>query len=662
MIPGPPVDISHPQSSFRLPDHPMPNLVVQPADVISSETQEEWRPILKPLEPPLESFRLLVAASGRSSVHPSKPILASPRGPNVQFWDMRNGSLIETYRIDPSAKDTLFTSAKYSPDGQTIAFGSPYGPMKLMRLSDKSLVSIPTDRSFSADRIAFHPNGQRFVAVGERTPKGRTIPNAYWVDLQSGQSHLFVPDEAKVVDVAVDDAGQFIGIAETNAIAIYNTATQEQQIRFPLAVEPTCLVASPDGNWIVGLADGTVRTWSAQTGEFVEEEIFDTGPGRVIDIDRFDKTNRFCILTGEETVILWDRETSTTRFVGYHPTAHCAIAIPGEEGVVTVGVRNGSRIWPMPDPNATSEPNVEAQLTWSLVTISANGSKIAAVGKYVHVWNVSDGKCLTAFKPKTRWVKDVHLSPDGSLIALVGHGLKAEVWSVTEHRLLDDYFDPNGESRWPSNIQRRSRCVRFSEDGQQLMVAEQDALRIYDVQSRQRVVELATVAPKFGTVRISMLQAMDTDRHTGRIALAHTGRVVIWDPEDDRVLKTVNSRGAIDTEHPGVFFSEDGSRIAICHLYRVAVYNIDSGKLLDELSSHWVHGRLGDGWLVSNRGGEVSQWSAATDYVPRYERKRRRPTLTPVMNVQGQLRDVAFGGEGNIVLIDQRDRPLVYSK
>ncbi|QDV47104.1 hypothetical protein Enr13x_70130 [Stieleria neptunia] len=650
-----------------LPDRPKPDLVVPSMEVSQSGGQQNWRLNLQAPGAELKAFRLLLAARGRSSVHPNKPILASPRGRNVQLWDMETATLMETRRIDPSADDTFFTSATYSPDGQLLAFGSPYGPMKLLRIADDSLVPIPTDRSINADRIAFHPDGQRFVAVGERTPEGRNIPNAHWIDLRSEQSHPLVSDDVKVVDANVSDDGAFIAIAETQAISIYETSSLQQRVRFPLTEQPTLVAPSPDGDWILGLTDGTVRTWSAQTGQFVENRNLQTGPRRVIALDRFDDSNRFCVLTGEEEILIWDRDTGSTRVIGHHETAHGISALDGQKGVVTVGFNNGTRLWHLPSQDAIAsrpgpESSADSVLAWSLVTASSDGSRIAAVGQYVHVWNVSDGKCITAFEPGTRSIHDVHLSPDGSLIALVGQGLTTEVWSVNDGRPLAHYADPAGKSRWPTNIDRRSRCVRFSEDGRQLLVAEQDALRIYDVRSRERVVELAEVAPRTGTVRISMIQAIDIDERSGRIALAQTNRIVIWDPEDERALKTVQTRGSLDSEHPGVFFSADGKRIVAGHFSRVVVYDVDSGRVIDELRSHWVHGRVGDDWLVSDRGGQLSRWSPATEFVPAYERKQRGENLNPLMKVRGQLKDIALTGDRQMVLIDQDEKPLLYRR
>ncbi|WP_182868785.1 WD40 repeat domain-containing protein [Rhodopirellula sp. JC639] len=649
------------------PDLPSPDLVAPAIELSQTDGQSNLRLVLHMAGAPRESFQLLVGAAGRSSVHTEKPILASPRGRNVQFWDLETGSLIDTRRIDPTADHTFFTSASYSPDGQLIALGSPYGPMRLLRPDDDSLVPIPTDRSINADRIAFHPDGQRFVAVGERTPEGRNIPNAHWVDLGNEQVHQLVPDDVTVVDANISDDGASIAIAGMEALSIYDTPSLERRVRFPLAEQPTFVTPSPDGNWILGLSNGNVRIWSEATAGFVAEGNLDTGHRPVIAIDRFDDSNRYCVLTGEEEILIWDRDTGSTRVIGHHDTAHHVRALAGQQGVITVGYNNGTRIWPLPSVEATAPQSADAtaddeMLAWSRGAVSSDGSTIAAVGKYVHVWNASDGKCLATFEPKTRWIHDVHLSPDGSLIALVGQGLTTEVWSVTEGRPFADYADPTGESRWPANIDRHSRCVRFSDDGQRLLVAEQDALRIYDVQSRERVIELAEVARQTGTVRISMIQAMDVHEQSGRIALAQTGRVVIWDPENERVLKTVQTRGSVDSEHPGVFFSKDGKRIAVGHLYRLAVYDIDSGRVVDELRSHWVHGRWGDDWLVSDRAGQLSRWSSATEPGAAYERGRRSPNLEPLMKTHGQLKSIALTDDGLMVIVDQGESPLVYRK
>lgn len=648
------------------PDLPRPDLVMASGETQATENAGEWQLVMHAPGTETESFRLLVGVGGRVGIDSAQSILASPSGSNVQFWDLEQDSLIETRRINPEDNNTLFRCARYAPDGQYLALGSPFGAMQVMRISDKSLMPMPTDRSISGVRIAFHPKGNKLVAVGERFEDGRTIPNAHWVDLGSGQSQQFVPNETKVVDVAVSDDGQWIAVAGTESFAIYDTTTLEQKTQFSLNLEPTCVVPRGDGTWLVGMSDGTVRTWNAKTETWIPNQNIDTGPRRVIAIDRFDDRNRICILTGEEKILIWDLTKSTSRLVGHHETAHCIRVRPGDHELVTVGFKNGTRVWPLADSRTIaqvreSEQEDSLNLAWSLITVSADGSTMAALGDLVHVWNVEDGSCVAAFEPKTRWIKDIHLSPDGSLIAMVGEGLKTEVWSVTENRHYGNFVDPKGESRWSRNIDRRSRCVRFSADGKRLMVAEQDALRIYDVQSRERVVELAEVARKTGTVLISMIQAMGTHEKTGRIALAQSRRIVIWDPKDERVLKTVKIKSSPAGEHPGIFFSDDGDQIVVCHDRYVVVYDIETGRDLDELRNHWVHGNLDGRWLVSNRNGQLSLWSPATEYVPPYERRRRQPDLIPLMKLRGQLKDVALLRDGKIVLIDQRDKPLVFS-
>ena len=647
------------------PDVPRPELVIASNETEATKPGGDWQLVLHAMGDETDAFRLLAGADGRVDIDPTQPILASPSGSRLQFWDIEQASLIERRRINPDDNNTLFRTAAYSPDGRHLALGSPFGTMQVMRMSDKSLLPMPTVRSISGVRIAFHPDGNKLVAVGERFEDGRTIPNAYWVDLVSGQSDQFVPNEIKVVDAAVSDDGKWIAIAATESLAIYDTTTLGQQTTFPLGVEPTCVVPGDDDNWLVGMSDGTVRTWNTQSQDWVREQRVDTGSRRVIDVDRFDDHNRICVLTGNEDVLVWNLAEKTSQRIGHHETAHCIRVRPGDQELLTVGYNNGTRLWHLDDPqtiadNPDSGSADSSNLACSLIAVSADSSKVAAVGDFANVWDIKDGKCVAAFEPTTRRIKDVALSPDGSLIALVGDGLAIEVWSVTENRSYGIFVDPNGESRWPRTIDRQSRFVHFSADGKRLMVAQQDALRVFDIQSRERVVELAEVAQTTGTVIISMIQAMGIHEKTGRIALAQTGRIVIWDPEDQSVLKIVQTKTAPDVENPGIYFSDDASKIVVSHFYRTVVYDIESGRELDELNGHWVHGSVDGRWLVSDRDGQLSLWSPATEYVPKYSRRSRQVDLTPVMKLRGQLKDIALTGNGKMVLIDQREKPLVY--
>ncbi len=136
---------------------------------------------------------------------------------------------------------------------------------------------------------------------------------------------------------------------------------------------------------------------------------------------------------------------------------------------------------------------------------------------------------------------------------------------------------------------------------------------------------------------------------------------MIWDPNDERVLNAVDLKTSPAGEHPGLYFSDDGDKIVVCHDRHVIVYDIETGREIDKLSSHWVHGNLDGRWLVSDREGQLSLWSPATQYVPPYERRRQQPDLTPLLKLRGQLKDIALLPGGKILLIDQRDKPLVYA-
>jgi WD40 repeat protein len=283
-------------------------------------------------------------------------------------------------------------------------------------------------------------------------------------------------------------------------------------------------------------------------------QIIDTNAGEVV--DEFGKRTHYSnvklsptaehlamlnrnINSKTTTVGIWDvnrrQLISQWEIAGYiydHDTAFCptqpifATAIASE--VHLWNWQNGATIGILKRENMPGDRTI---------VFSADGCRLmVATRSHVELWNIETLQLEGRFDGYTGdWIKDVVISPDGSVIAIFeGNSNTIYVSDVRTQRLL--WKDTSGIGHISS--------VTFSPDGQFLYVATKtswlsrtyispwegwdDQVRVWDVKSGQQIDEFSSEFRRIEKITLSP---------NGKIALLHyQDAVVLWDIETKQSL------------------------------------------------------------------------------------------------------------------------------
>jgi WD40 repeat protein len=423
----------------------------------------------------------------------------------------------------------------FSPDGKQIAVANERGEMRLIDVQTGAWLRLIKADFTQLQRMAFSPDGRHLgvVWVGGRfdlidtrngrkawepegggaaveffsfSPDGNTIrlirstPRLLEVrDLATGK--VGKVDEwfkgfvfgSKLVGLAFSPDGTRLAAAfradvpDNQYIAIYDTskpsATQRAQI--VKATADGALAFTPDSNTLVAVGRGNgsiiVTRCSAADGKNL----------KTVSITGTLKDQEIALSTDGKTLArrwndsfqleFFDTETGKPRYESsWHTASISALAFSGDGKYLASSDRNGTKLWDLAQARCTRE--------WALQTahrlaFSQDGKLFALAGTpslpkppidnaLIWVYSVADQRLQHVLDTKTKRIRSVAFSPDGSLIAGVGDGDSIRVWQVSdgkELRLLGYRKDVS--------------CLLFSPDSSRLYASGNDGIKVWETQT-----------------------------------------------------------------------------------------------------------------------------------------------------------------------------------
>jgi len=236
--------------------------------------------------------------------------------------------------------------------------------------------------------------------------------------------------------------------------------------------------------------------------------------------------------------------------------------------VVVYDTRNETDVTTMVVPNPA-----KSNIRGFAVAPSGRRFALGTTNRKLRIYDVGRQKPireLTVPQPnpeREQPVTVLDFSPDGTQIAGSGHSKKIWIWDIESGKLL---LEIEGHLSWVEELV-------YSPDGKTLASGGQDgAVHLWDVATGERI------NPQAGHEYWVFGASLSTD---GRFAATCGGdrTTRIWETESGQLLRTLPVKDGPWPWATSCSFSPDGSQIAVTELQRLALFDLNSGRLLWEV-------------------------------------------------------------------------------
>lgn len=294
--------------------------------------------------------------------------------------------IIEVARWDIASIRT-FT---FAPDGQSLLIGTTNGNLMLVRVSDGELMQSLEGHTKSVSSVAYSSDGQ-FIISGsnDRTVRVWSVRDGSTLQVLEGHedgvtSVAISPDGQTIASGSIDDTIRIWNFSDGNLL---KTITGD-------FIGVTSLSFSPDGSTLVsGGRDDTARIWDitkdVQVQEFMYKPI---GPGEVYEVQ---------VDYSPDGTLLAVRHSFTGTMTLYNATDYSIIVT-------------------MPVPGLKNSEFVFSPDGRMLIT--------GALDSGLNFVNIEDGTSRKQIN--LRDIKCVSISPDGTLVAVMGNDYLIHLWGL----------------------------------------------------------------------------------------------------------------------------------------------------------------------------------------------------------------------------------------
>lgn len=207
------------------------------------------------------------------------------------------------------------------------------------------------------------------------------------------------------------------------------------------------------------------------------------------------------------------------------------------------------------------------------VAFSPNGKMIASVGhdQIVRVWSAEDGKLISSYTGHEDFITSVTFSKDNKQVASISAQDKAiKIWNIESGIQVKNFID---NKFWGS-------FVTYSPDNRKIVATSRAGVTVWDIQSGQPVFACQGVTKgnyEFAFLTPNQQHLITFSRGYNRFE----GMVTVWEVASNKKIFEVNGDLAFETEQ---CLSAAADEITISDKGVIKTYNIFSGKLIDSLN------------------------------------------------------------------------------
>lgn len=297
-----------------------------------------------------------------------------------------------------------------------------------------------------------------------------------------------------ITDAVYSPDGEFIAVATTLGVSIYQADTLEEKIYFETNASVNSLAFSPDGETIAtGSNDNTAKLWKPSDGTLLKslegpkEDTTAKTKADQVEVSSVAFSPDGIQLAGgstDGTVTIWQvsdgilvdtlrNHTGNVSSVFFSPDGQALFSASWDGRMRMVNVSDGKIVRSFGGLKLTDS------------TISADGKVLAAYDEGVYsliLWDVESGKKLQTIKGFALYAfgaLDMALSPDGQFIVAGMHDNTAKMWSAASGVAQNTFEDLKPEDGW---YYIDYFTVNFSPDGQSLLMAGSNIIGIWDIE------------------------------------------------------------------------------------------------------------------------------------------------------------------------------------
>jgi WD40 repeat protein len=512
----------------------------------------------------------------RVAYSPQGNMVASKGSGTIRLWDVESGDCRSNISRYGYINDMAF-----SPNGDSIAFGSEDTIIRLWDVASGEISSILIGHTRSISTIAYSAQGDFLVSKDDNDVV------RVW-ELETGACrHIMQGYQYAVLS---PKGNQVAFYAER--IALWDLEIGACVRRMSGHIGGICSVAySPQGDQIVAAGcDRAVRIWDVETGECRQTM---TGHTRTVTkVSYSPKGDYIASASDDKTVRLWNVGSGSSRQISNH---HRGAVIglkysPKRNQVASCSMDSTIRLWDAVigthNHTLTGHSDSVNKISYSpqenhLASCSEDGT--------VRLWDVEIGACLHTLTGHTSAVYNVAFSPRGDQIASTGADYTVRLWNVNTGECQHILIGHSG-SIW---------VVTYSLRGDQVASAGMDGIaRLWDVETGACQHTL--------TGHSTGIQRIMYSPNGNQIASASDDKTVrLWDVKTGMCSHIFIGH---QNDVTRVVYSPQGHQVATSSYYEgtVRLWDTESGECLHALVGHEKNI---DAIAYSPRGSLIASWS-----------------------------------------------------
>ncbi len=488
-------------------------------------------------------------------------------------------------------------SAVFSPDGTQLATSGRDGQVILWEC-ESGMVRRVWQHEHGASWLAFSPNGQTLATTGH----GIDLWN-----VDSGRWEGRFPVPAAAVQFSPDGAA--LTAVEWDQIVCLDSSSghrlREIPLVEPLGTSPPRVAFSADGSTVAAAAWDNrghhVRIWDLPSGTlrrlrrmprtfWWKERDSATGKlrkthGAQADVQclALSPDGRRLAVGGHFTLWICDTHTGRrTHFLACGCSGYWSLAFSGDGELLAAGGNDGVvTLWRVRSGEATASAATGSSHNWiSAVAFNRRGDRLATGThkKQVDLWRPDTGERNARFAALDFEASALAYSPDGGQIAVSYTDGTLRLWSARTGHLV---WVVRTAPPFPTHLE-------FSADGRTLrsgrvpdpLAAVWNAATGELIQTAGQAsdAELGNQAPR--------CEGIAPDGQLKAVSQGWEGRIELRSTDPDQVLKVLPEIDEPDLVVSLTFSPDSRILAAGYHGFRVRLWNVETGRLLQLLLSH----------------------------------------------------------------------------